>query len=116
MKMEGRLVQSMHWCAQRAPLYPSLALGPVTARRCVESCGRDVKANPLDMTRLVVYRVSGKQVGLRRSDCHANKSHEGSMSPVTKESCLDIKYLEVLGYLISLRYVMLVVGRSMYHE
>jgi hypothetical protein len=47
-----------------APLHPSLALGRVATRRGFMSCGRDVKANPPDMARVVVQRVGAKKVGL----------------------------------------------------
>jgi hypothetical protein len=45
-------------------------------------CGRDGKANPSDMSRLVVHKAIDKQVSLLRSVCPATKSLRGSISSI----------------------------------
>jgi hypothetical protein len=71
-----------------APLYPSLALSWVTARKGFARCCRDVKVNLPDMAGLVVHRVGTKQVGPHRRDCPATKCLGGSR--VTEEPSLDV--------------------------
>jgi hypothetical protein len=106
-KSTARFAHCRAWCA---PLYPSLVLGRVTARRGFSRCGRDVKANTPNLPSLATISLGD------------------SFRPIVEESCLDmpvpsprslVSMRHTLRSLVGparFRFVLLAVGRPLYRE